>query len=290
MFYFYSNAKVRKKIHITFTFIAIIRTAATEKCSRDTRPISLLEISLKKQQSISRSKPTNRCINSQFLKCLKKILHCNIRMITFVTRNKKLMMDKSEPTLSHNALTAEINHCVDIMRKGGIILYPTDTVWGIGCDATNSEAVKKIYQLKQRSDSKSMIILVNNTAMLERFVDEVPDIAWELLDAVVDPTTIVFDHGIGLAPELLAEDGSIGVRMTQEAFSSALCRALRKPVVSTSANISGKPTARFYHEISEEILNGVDYVANYRREDDTPHKPSSVIKLSSSGEVKILRP
>lgn len=199
-------------------------------------------------------------------------------------------MEKSEPTLSQETLRAEIKHCVDVMRNGGIILYPTDTVWGIGCDATNSEAVKKIYRLKQRSDSKSMIVLVDSPTMLERYVDEIPDIAWELLDAIVDPTTIVFDHGIGLAPELLAGDGSIGVRMTQELFSSALCRALRKPVVSTSANISGQPTARFFHEISEEILNGVDYVANYRRNDTTPHKPSSVIKLSSSGEVKILRP
>lgn len=186
-------------------------------------------------------------------------------------------------------LFQEVDKCVETMKRGGIILYPTDTIWGVGCDATNSVAVKRIYNLKRRTDSKAMIILVDGIGMLERYVDNIPDVAWELLDAIVTPTTIVFDRGIGLAPELLGEGGSIGVRITSEKFSASLCRKLRKPVVSTSANISGLKSARFFSEISDEIINGVDYAANYRRSDSTPSKPSSVIKLSSSGIVEILR-
>lgn len=184
----------------------------------------------------------------------------------------------------------EVRRCAEIMKKGGIVLYPTDTVWGIGCDATNSEAVKRIYALKKRTDSKAMIVLVNGLPMLERYVEEVPEVAYELLDAAVSPLTVVYDKGINLAPELLAADGSVGVRLTGERFSSALCRALGRPVVSTSANISGAPSARFFSEIAPEIVEGVDFIPNYRRSDTTAHRPSSVIKLSASGEVKILRP
>lgn len=191
---------------------------------------------------------------------------------------------------SESEINSEIAACVDVIKRGGIILYPTDTVWGIGCDATNSEAVKRIYNLKRRVDSKAMIVLVDGEAMLERHVDTVPDVAWELLDAAVNPLTVVFDRGAGLAPELLAADGSIGIRITHEKFSSELCRKLRRPVVSTSANISGMKSARFFNEIANEIIAGVDYVAKYRQTDNEPHKPSSVIKLTNSGIITILRP
>ena len=181
---------------------------------------------------------------------------------------------------SESEINSEIAACVDVMKRGGIILYPTDTVWGIGCDATNSEAVKRIYNLKRRVDSKAMIVLVDGEAMLERHVDTVPDVAWELLDAAVNPLTVVFDRGAG----------SIGIRITHEKFSSELCRKLRRPVVSTSANISGMKSARFFNEIANEIIAGVDYVAKYRQTDNEPHKPSSVIKLTNSGIITILRP
>ncbi|MDE7496066.1 MAG: threonylcarbamoyl-AMP synthase [Muribaculaceae bacterium] len=183
----------------------------------------------------------------------------------------------------------DIRNALEVLRKGGIILYPTDTVWGIGCDATNEEAVKRIYELKHRADSKSMIVLVDNEAALERVVEDVPEVAWQLIDVAVDPLTIVFDRGRGLAPSLLASDGSIGVRITHEHFSRELCRRLRRPLVSTSANISGHPTAGCFADISEEILNGVDYICTSRREEGRGVRPSGVIKLSAGGVIKVLR-
>lgn len=183
----------------------------------------------------------------------------------------------------------EIKDAVAVMRRGGIILYPTDTVWGLGCDATDSEAVKKIFALKKRSDAKAMIVLVDSEAMLERWVDGIPEVAYELIEAAVRPTTIVFDGARGLAPELLSSDGSIAVRITHEPFSAALGRALGHPLVSTSANISGSPTPRFFDEISGEVKDGVDYIPAYRRNDRKPAQPSSIIKLTASGVVSIIR-
>lgn len=184
----------------------------------------------------------------------------------------------------------EARRCAQCLKKGEIMLYPTDTIWGIGCDATNSEAVKRIFALKQRTDSKALIVLVDSMDMLDRYVDEVPEVAYQLIEAAVHPVTIVYDKGRGLAPELLAEDGSVGVRVTSDPFCRALCRALGRPIVSTSANISGMPPAKFYNEIAPELLDGVDCVAQWRLDDTTPSRPSSVIKLSAGGEVKILRP
>lgn len=189
----------------------------------------------------------------------------------------------------YNSMREEVRRCADVLRKGGVLVYPTDTVWGIGCDATSSDAVRKIYSLKQRSDSKAMIVLVNSLEMLEQYIDTIPEVAYQLIEVAVTPMTIVYDHGIGLAPELYAPDGSIGVRYTSDPFCQALCRALRRPIVSTSANISGAATARFYSEISEKILSGADYVAEWRRDDKVTAPPSSVIKLSAGGEIKILR-
>lgn len=183
----------------------------------------------------------------------------------------------------------EIKAAIEVMRKGGVVLYPTDTVWGIGCDATNSEAVKRVFEIKRRVQSKALITLVSDVAMLERYVEELPDVAYELIDAAVDPMTIVLDRAVGLAPELLAEDGSAGFRVTKERFSQQLCRRLRGPLVSTSANISGEPSPAVYSEISPEILDAVDYVVQYRREDNSRRKPSSVVKLTTSGVITIIR-
>lgn len=175
------------------------------------------------------------------------------------------------------------------MKKGGIILYPTDTVWGIGCDATNPDAVKKIYALKQREESKSMLVLVDGEAMLERTVNDIPEVAWQLIEAAVDPLTIIYDHPHGVAPNLLADDGSLGIRVTEERYSNELCRRLRRPIVSTSANISGKKAPAVFSQISQEIIDGVDYVAEYRREETGNPSPSNIIKVSDGGLIKVIR-
>lgn len=183
----------------------------------------------------------------------------------------------------------DIREAVDILKKGGLILYPTDTVWGIGCDATNPDAVKRIYQLKKREDAKSMLVLVDSDGMLQRTVADIPEIAWELLDTAVNPMTIIYDHPRGVAPNLIAPDGSLGVRITSERYSSELCRRLRRPIVSTSANISGEKTPKTFAEIADSVREGVDYVAEYRREDNTPHVPSNIIKLSEGGLFTVIR-
>lgn len=183
----------------------------------------------------------------------------------------------------------DIRNAVEVMRKGGVILYPTDTVWGIGCDATNAEAVAKVYKIKKREDSKALICLVDSDARLQRYVRQVPSVAWELLDCVDKPTTIILDGAVNLAQNLIAEDGSIALRITKEAFSKELCYRFQKAIVSTSANISGEPTAQNYCDISEEIINAVDYVCWTRRQEHKPHKPSSIIKLGLGGEVEIIR-
>ena len=183
----------------------------------------------------------------------------------------------------------DIRNAVEVMRKGGVILYPTDTVWGIGCDATNADAVAKVYQIKKREDSKALICLVDSDARLQRYVRQVPNVAWELLDCVYKPTTVILDGAVNLAPNLIAEDGSIALRITQEAFSKELCYRFQKAIVSTSANISGEPTAQNYCDISQEIIDAVDYVCWTRRQEHKPHKPSSIIKLGLGGEVEIIR-
>lgn len=183
----------------------------------------------------------------------------------------------------------DIKKAVEVMRKGGVILYPTDTVWGIGCDATNAEAVARIYKIKQRDDSKAMICLVDSDARIQRYVRNVPEVAWDLMEYATKPTTVILDGAANLAPNLVAEDGSIAVRITREDFSKALCYRMQKPIVSTSANISGEPTAQNYRDISEEIINAVDYVCFARRQEHEPHTPSSIIKLGADGEVRIIR-
>lgn len=185
---------------------------------------------------------------------------------------------------------ADLDEALKTLKQGGIILYPTDTVWGIGCDATNAEAVAKIYALKQRADAKSMLVLVDSIPALERIIPDIPEVAYDLVELATKPLTIIYDKASGVAPALIAEDGSLGVRLTQEAFSSALCRALRRPLVSTSANISGEPTPLRFSAISQEIIDGVNYVVGYRQSDAQNSPPSQIIKLGSNGEVKIIRP
>lgn len=187
----------------------------------------------------------------------------------------------------------DIKNAVEVLRKGGVILYPTDTVWGIGCDATNEEAVKRVYEIKQRDDSKALICLVDSDARLQRYVRNVPDVAWQLIDSLKDgdakPTTLILDGAINLASNLIAEDGSIGMRITQETFSKELCYRFQKALVSTSANISGEPAAQNYCDIDPRIIESVDYVCWSRRQEHKPHKPSSIIRLKENGEVTIIR-
>ena len=186
-------------------------------------------------------------------------------------------------------LEEDIKKAVEVMRQGGVILYPTDTIWGIGCDATNPEAVARVYQIKQRDDSKALICLVDSEARLQRYVRNVPDVAWDVMELATKPTTVILDNAVNLAPNLIAEDGSIAMRITREAFSRELCYRFQKPIVSTSANISGEPAAQNYRDIAPELLEAVDYVCWTRRQEHLPHQPSSIIKISENGEVKILR-
>jgi len=183
----------------------------------------------------------------------------------------------------------DIKNAVKVLREGGVILYPTDTVWGIGCDATNAKAVAKVYDIKHRDDSKALICLVDSDARLQRYVRNVPAVAWDLLDTAIKPTTVILDDATNLAPNLIAEDGSIALRITREAFSHELCYRFQKAIVSTSANISGEPAAQNYRDISEEIINSVDYVCWSRRQEHKPHTPSSIIRLKPDGEVTIIR-
>jgi len=188
----------------------------------------------------------------------------------------------------------DIRNAVETMRKGGVILYPTDTVWGIGCDATNAEAVKRIYEIKQRDDSKALICLVDSDARMQRYFRNVPDVAWQLIDSLkgaedAKPTTLILDGAINLAENLIADDGSLGIRITNEPFSKELCFRFQKAIVSTSANISGEPAAQNYGDIDPRILEAVDYVCWSRRQEHKPHTPSSIIKLKENGEVTVIR-
>ena len=186
----------------------------------------------------------------------------------------------------------DIRQAVETMRKGGVILYPTDTVWGIGCDATNAEAVKRVYAIKQRDDSKALICLVDSDARMQRYFRNVPDVAWQLIDSLAEggkPTTLILDGAINLAENLIAEDGSVGIRITNEPYSKELCYRFQKAIVSTSANISGEPAAQNYCDIDPRIIEAVDYVCWSRRQEHKPHTPSSIIKLKENGEVTVIR-
>ena len=185
----------------------------------------------------------------------------------------------------------DLQNALRVLREGGVILYPTDTVWGIGCDATNAEAVARVYEIKKRVDSKAMLVLLDGAGKLQGYLDKVPETAWMLLEANEGqrPMTIIYPHAKHLASNLLAEDGSVGIRITSELFSKALCEQLRRPIVSTSANFSGEPAAKTFNEISEELKAAVDYVCMFRRNDQTIHQPSSIIKIDEKERITIIR-
>ena len=191
--------------------------------------------------------------------------------------------------MTQKEIAEDIQKAVETLRSGGLILYPTDTIWGIGCDAGNSKAVERVYQLKRRADSKALICLVDSANRLQKYVFRVPDVAWDLIEYATKPLTLILDEACNLAPQLIAEDGSVGLRVTQERISHELCYRFQKAVVSTSANISGEPSPANFTEISPEIIAGVDYVMKSRQNDLSKATPSQIIKLGLDGRVQIIR-
>jgi L-threonylcarbamoyladenylate synthase len=185
-------------------------------------------------------------------------------------------------------INTEVHNAFEVINNGGIILYPTDTVWGIGCDASNEEAVKKIYALKQREENKSMIVLLNGERMMYNVFKEIPQVAWQILDLSEKPTTLILDNPRNVAKNIIAEDNTIGVRIVTEPFCFKLMERMKKPLVSTSANISGMFTPKTFKEISPEIIKGVDYVVNLYQ-DKICKNPSTIIKLGLDCQVKVIR-
>ncbi len=182
----------------------------------------------------------------------------------------------------------DIEAALNVLFKGGTILYPTDTIWGIGCDATNEKAVERIYEIKKREDKEGTLVLLGSSDRLDRYVD-IPDVAWDLIDIADKPLTIIYPGAKNLAANLLASDGSVGIRIVKDSFCERLIRQFKRPIVSTSANISGGKSPRIFSEISKEIINSVDYIVKYRQDDLKRTKPSGIIKLGLKGEVKIIR-
>ena len=183
----------------------------------------------------------------------------------------------------------DLSKCLSVLQNGGLILYPTDTVWGIGCDATNSEAIKKIYALKGRKSSKALITLVASDIMLERTVVDMPPIAWDLIDAATSPLTIIYDKVKGISEIAIAEDGTCGIRLTDDPFCKQLIQSFGKPIISTSANQSGELTPMTFSEIDKQILKGVDFVVNFRHNEHNKKTASNIIKLQNNGAIKIIR-
>lgn len=182
-----------------------------------------------------------------------------------------------------------IREAVQVLNKGGVILYPTDTVWGLGCDATNSEAVRRIFTIKRRADSKAMLSLIDAVGRVDYYFDRVPEIAWDLWEVADKPLTLILPRARNVAPELIAEDGTMGMRITHETVSNALCARLRRPLVSTSANISGEPTARCFADISEEVKQAVDYIVPLRQNEAHNPTPSGIIKVDDGGLIQVIR-
>ncbi|MFC7525133.1 L-threonylcarbamoyladenylate synthase [Parapedobacter sp. GCM10030251] len=191
--------------------------------------------------------------------------------------------------MSNSSQVTDINGALEVLRAGGLILYPTDTIWGIGCDATNPAAVERVYQLKGRDQSKSLIVLLDNENKLPGYIQEVPEIAYQLIEYTERPLTIVYSGAKNLAPNLIAEDGSIGIRIVNHAFCSPLLRRLRKPLVSTSANRSGQPSPKNFSEIAPEIIDGVDYVVSYDQDNSGTGTASIVMKLEPGGKFSFIR-
>jgi len=186
-------------------------------------------------------------------------------------------------------LKQEVDKALKVIQDGGIILYPTDTIWGIGCDATNTEAVKKIFALKQRDEAKSMIILLDTENKLESYVQEVPGIAYDLIEYAENPLTLVMPGAKNISPALIAADGSVGIRVSKHPFCQQLIQRLRRPLVSTSANISGRPSPQNFSEVEQEIIEGVDYVVDLDQHDLSKKKPSTIMRLDPDGRFEFIR-
>ncbi len=184
----------------------------------------------------------------------------------------------------------DLKACLEVLQKGGIILYPTDTVWGIGCDATNEAAVEQIYRLKKRHEEKSMIILVAQETDIKRYTNDPNPVIFDYIKGIHKPTTVIYQKAKHLAKNLMNGDGSVAIRLVQDPFCRELILALGKPIVSTSSNISGYPTPAFFEDIDLEIKNGVDYVVQYRQEEKIPVSPSTIVKLGSDGNIEVIRP
>ncbi|HAX94639.1 MAG TPA: threonylcarbamoyl-AMP synthase [Bacteroidales bacterium] len=191
--------------------------------------------------------------------------------------------------MKENYYSEDLKKAVDVLIKGGVILYPTDTIWGLGCDATRQDAVERIFSIKQRDDSKSLIVLVNGFGMLERYVRNIPEIAYQLAEVADKPLTIIYPNGRSLAPGVLGSDGSVGIRICSEGFCNELITRFRKPIVSTSANISDTPAPAIFSEIDEVIASSADYVVSCRQSDTTRNTPSSIIKVGDDGVIRIIR-
>ncbi|MEJ5994332.1 L-threonylcarbamoyladenylate synthase [Pedobacter sp. Du54] len=186
-------------------------------------------------------------------------------------------------------MNVEINNALQALKSGGVILYPTDTVWGLGCDATNEEAAAKINAIKGRATDKSFIVLLNSANQLPSYVTEIPDVAYELIEYTENPLTIIFSGAKNLAKNVINADGTVGIRVVEHAFCEQLLQRFRRPITSTSANISGQPTPQFFDEISQEIIDAVDYVVDFEQELRIPKKPSTIIKLGPSGQFEFIR-
>ena len=190
---------------------------------------------------------------------------------------------------SQSDFEREIKAALQILIDGGVILYPSDTIWGLGCDATNENAVKRIYEIKKRTDSKALLVLIDNPAKLQAYINEIPEMAWDLIELSDKPLTIIYPDAKNLASNLIADDKTVGIRVTNESFSKKLCERFRKPIVSTSANVSGKKTPATFNEISEEIKSSVDYIVNFRQNETILSNPSSIIKLGKGNVIQIIR-
>lgn len=192
-------------------------------------------------------------------------------------------------TMTQKDIAEDIRQAVQVLRQGGLILYPTDTIWGIGCDATNEDAVRRVFRLKNRDDSKALICLVDSANRMQMYSRGIPDVAWDLVEYSEKPLTLILDGAVNLAPSLVAADGSVGIRVTSENISKELCFRFQKAIVSTSANISGRPSPARFMDIEPEVINGVDYVMRSRQNDTKPSSPSRIVRLRADGEISFIR-
>ena len=191
--------------------------------------------------------------------------------------------------MTQKDIAEDIRQAVQVLRQGGLILYPTDTIWGIGCDATNEDAVRRVFRLKNRDDSKALICLVDSANRMQMYSRRIPDVAWDLVEYSEKPLTLILDGAVNLAPSLIAADGSVGIRVTSENISKELCFRFQKAIVSTSANISGRPSPARFMDIEPEVINGVDYVMRSRQNDTKPSSPSRIVRLRADGEISFIR-